>query len=613
MQFRDLEAIMMGNQELIIEYIKGYISNETGLNSAVMIKGVWGCGKTYFVKEILSSKLKYLLDEEKKHLCYISLNGISSIKDFMKRIQSVIIKTNLNFKCIEPSSYDIDIITGLDSIFDEINLQGWVNLAFGAKRKLENRFTKNNIGASVFVFDDLERCAIPLKEILGAINDLVEHMNCKCIIIANEDEINKEQNFEKIKEKFISRTIEFKPNIDDFFSSQRRKYNVQPLGKLNNKNWEAFIKERSYSNNINLRTIQSALTITNEIIKICQEELFKEDDSIVQYILNKLINDVYRVEEYYKMGNPSPKNQENREGLGLYDLSNSGSNLFAHEIFNFVFQVVYDGEYDDDIIIKYIGDYIQNIKIKDTLSPITELKDYFFLEDEEIQEKLDKIDLNIKKIDLKQACDLFNFLIPLLDLGFEYHKSSDFDVVLDYILEEMDFYESENSLLYSVVEHHTILNGKLRDKFILALNKVKAKLSEPSVTTKNNKIEVLLTGDDWLEKLQNDVKDKEKKYRKEKKYLSYFDQEILLIKIEQSSNKELVKFRGLLFRMYNGENCLKSFENDIESAYDLIRKLEGINITGKINKATIKYIIGDLKISFYKNECSNEKNKICNK
>lgn len=602
MQFRNLEAIMMGNQELIIEYIKGYISNEAGLNSAVMIKGVWGCGKTYFVKEILSSKLKYLLDEEKKHLCYISLNGISSIKDFMKRIQSVIIKTNLNIKRIEPSSYDIDIITGLDSIFDEINLQGWVNLAFGAKRKLENRFTKNNIGASVFVFDDLERCAIPLKEILGAINDLIEHMNCKCIIIANEDEINKEQDFKKIKEKFISRTIEFKPDIEDFFSTQRRKYKSQPLGRLNDKNWEAFIKTKSYSADINLRTVQSALSTTNEIIKICQEELFKEDDSIVQYILNKLLNDVYHVEEFYKKGNPRPQNQEDGEVLGLYDLNDFGSILFGHEIFNFVFQVIYDGEYDDDIVKKHISNCIQNIKIRDVLSPITELKDYFFLEDEEIQDKLDKIELNIKKINLKQACDLFNFLIPLLDLGFKYHNSSDFDVVLDHILKDMDIYESENSLLYSVVEHHTILKDKQLDRFILALKKVKEKLNTPSVTPEIKNIETLLTGDNWLGKLQNDIKNEENNYRKGKKYLAYFDQNMLLNKIEQSSNKELVKFRDLLLRMYSRENCLESFENDIESVYELIRKLEGINITRKINKATIKYIIGDLKVSFPKNE-----------
>lgn len=587
----------MGNQELIIEYVKRYISNDVGLNTAIMIKGAWGCGKTYFIKEILGPKLKPLLEKKNNHLCYISLNGISSINELMKRIQSIVLKTNFIFKG-ELSSYDIDIITGIDSIFDEINLQGLMNIAIGAKKKFEKRIVKNNLNTSVFVFDDLERCALPLKEILGAINDLVEHMKCKCIIVANEAEIDKVQDFTKIKEKFISRTIEFKPDINGFFTSQWEIYKNQPLGMLNNENWNAFMKEKSYSFDINLRTLQSVFSITNEIIEICKNVLSKENESITQHLLNKLINDVYKVEEYYKKGNPRPEiNKE--EILGLYNLSDSSDLFFSFEIFNFIFQIVYDGEYIDNIILNHISNYIQNIKTKNILSPITELKNYHLLEDEVIQEKLDQIDSNIKEMSLNQACDLFNILIPLLDLGFQYHRYSDFNQVLDYILNKINIYDSENSLLYSVVENHTFLKNEQYNKFIEATQKVKERLREKSIPKSQN-IEVLLASNDWLEKLQNDIKEKEYDYRNEKKYLSYFNQDILLKRLEQCSNNQLSKFRDLLYRMYRRQNCLDSFVNDVESAHLLINRLESINITKKINKATIKYLIGDLKVSFPK-------------
>lgn len=587
----------MGNQELIIEYVKRYISNDVGLNTAIMIKGAWGCGKTYFIKEILGPKLKPLLEKKNNHLCYISLNGISSINELMKRIQSIVLKTNFIFKG-ELSSYDIDIITGIDSIFDEINLQGLMNIAIGAKKKFEKRIVKNNLNTSVFVFDDLERCALPLKEILGAINDLVEHMKCKCIIVANEAEIDKVQDFTKIKEKFISRTIEFKPDINGFFTSQWEIYKNQPLGMLNNENWNAFMKEKSYSFDINLRTLQSVFSITNEIIEICKNVLSKENESITQHLLNKLINDVYKVEEYYKKGNPRPEiNKE--EILGLYNLSDSSNLFFSFEIFNFIFQIVYDGEYNDNIILNHISNYIQNIKTKNILSPITELKNYPLLEDEVIQEKLDQIDSNIKEMSLNQACDLFNILIPLLDLGFQYHRYSDFNQVLDYILNKINIYDSENSLLYSVVENHTFLKNEQYNKFIEATQKVKERLREKSIPKSQN-IEVLLASNDWLEKLQNDIKEKEYDYRNEKKYLSYFNQDILLKRLEQCSNNQLSKFRDLLYRMYRRQNCLDSFVNDVESAHLLINRLESINITKKINKATIKYLIGDLKVSFPK-------------
>ena len=44
---------------------------------------------------------------------------------------------------------------------------------------------------SILIFDDLERCKIPINDLLGYINQFVEHLNLKVIIVANEKEINK--------------------------------------------------------------------------------------------------------------------------------------------------------------------------------------------------------------------------------------------------------------------------------------------------------------------------------------------------------------------------------------------------------------------------------------
>lgn len=234
----------MGNQELITECIKKYIGNNINLDSAIMIKGNWGCGKTYYIKEILNPKLKDFLKKEKKHLCYITLNGLSSTKEFMKRIQSVIIKENYKYsKDNQKSDSEImEIVTGIDAIYDDLNLQGWINIVLGAKKKIDKIIFEKKINSIVFIFDDVERCHIPLQEVLGIINDLIEHEQCKCVIIANEEEINEKENFLRTKEKFISRTIEFIPDLDSFFENEKKKYVNQPLGKLTDENWERFIK-----------------------------------------------------------------------------------------------------------------------------------------------------------------------------------------------------------------------------------------------------------------------------------------------------------------------------------------------------------------------------------
>lgn len=42
---------------------------------------------------------------------------------------------------------------------------------------------------SILIFDDLERCACPINELLGYINSFVEHENMKVIVVANQKEI----------------------------------------------------------------------------------------------------------------------------------------------------------------------------------------------------------------------------------------------------------------------------------------------------------------------------------------------------------------------------------------------------------------------------------------
>lgn len=200
---------------------------------------------------------------------------------------------------------------------------------------------------------------------------------------------------------------------------------------------------------------------------------------------------------------------------------------------------------------------------------------------------------------LAQACTFLNFLIPLLELGFKFNEFNNLDQVLEYMLKEIDFYESADSILYDVVENHTVLKGNQQTQFIRAIQKVKIKARKKSIPN-DKSINVLLACDDWLKKLQNDMEDKEYNYRHEKKYLSFLNLDILIEKLEQCTNKQLSEFRDLLYRMYRRYNCLETFSNDIESVFEFVEKLKKININKKINKATIGYIIGDLTTSFPK-------------
>jgi hypothetical protein len=74
----------------------------------------------------------------------------------------------------------------------------------------------------VIVFDDVERCAIPICHLLGYINKFVEHGGFKVILVANENEILEREKadesnlnaYRRIKEKLIGKTFEIVPEIE---------------------------------------------------------------------------------------------------------------------------------------------------------------------------------------------------------------------------------------------------------------------------------------------------------------------------------------------------------------------------------------------------------------
>ena len=63
-------------------YIKHYL-DEDKTNTAIMLTGEWGSGKTYYIEKALAP----FLQEEKKHRCVvISLYGLESLADISKSI-----------------------------------------------------------------------------------------------------------------------------------------------------------------------------------------------------------------------------------------------------------------------------------------------------------------------------------------------------------------------------------------------------------------------------------------------------------------------------------------------------------------------------------------------
>ena len=66
-------------EEIILRYVREESSNPY----ALMITGYWGCGKTFYAKEVLSKAIK---EKTSKKVLYVSLNGVSSTTDVSEQL-----------------------------------------------------------------------------------------------------------------------------------------------------------------------------------------------------------------------------------------------------------------------------------------------------------------------------------------------------------------------------------------------------------------------------------------------------------------------------------------------------------------------------------------------
>lgn len=192
------------NKYEIFEAVSGYINNEKA-KYAVLIDAPWGSGKTYLYENFLADKIakNEAGKNQRKTNAYISLYGISTIEDLSKELlTNYMLKTKCNDNDIKEKIYKVS--SGIASVMSKaISISvGPVTLDFGEiGESLKNSI---DIKDMVICFDDLERCSIPINNLFGFINNLVEHCNCKVLILADEANIGKMFANSNIEAKYIS-------------------------------------------------------------------------------------------------------------------------------------------------------------------------------------------------------------------------------------------------------------------------------------------------------------------------------------------------------------------------------------------------------------------------
>ena len=220
---------MSNKNQHILDYLNYYCDLNVAPGYAVLLKGSWGSGKTWLIK-------KFITDNEKvpPRFIYVSLYGVTSFREietaifqqlhpilgskagvFLGKVAKGLLKTTVNIDLNNDGKSDGSV----GSVIPDVNL---------AEFMVDTQ-------SKILIFDDLERCSIKIKDVLGYINHFVEHQDGKVILLADSDKIERredkdydadDENIEKykrIKEKLVGKEFvigsDFESALDDFISS----------------------------------------------------------------------------------------------------------------------------------------------------------------------------------------------------------------------------------------------------------------------------------------------------------------------------------------------------------------------------------------------------------
>ena len=291
-----------------------------------MVSGVHG--KTHFWNNKIRKKIESMqLNGKRYTTIYMSLYGISNLEEISKKI--FIETTQLmdkNLRKFMDANGQTTIPEYAKTGIDMANFFGVTEN--GDKVDYGEFFSTDD---KVLCFDDLERANVDVIDILGYINNFVEHDHIKTIIICNEkelstklkssnlemktfiatylldkqDELNnidkplvekiqekiehvfdKANDYERIKEKLIGETFEYAPKFDYIINGILMRYETNPdLIRFLRENTGLIISTFNKSGTRNLRILKHALNDFSKIYEMVNKSYPNTNHRVMQTML----------------------------------------------------------------------------------------------------------------------------------------------------------------------------------------------------------------------------------------------------------------------------------------------------------------------------------------
>lgn len=596
--------------EIILKYV-----TDNRASQAVLIDGEWGSGKTRFVNKKLIPALKNKVNLKKT--IYVSLYGVNEVAQIMNEMYISIMEEFFNKKLKkkrgEKITKGINIISKLISTGMK-----YFNLDSKDLPKMNDFAEINN---AIIIFDDLERCSIEINQLLGFINNLVEHNSIKVIIVANQaeinntrtyndlaqkylvaltpnltldksetlkDESNKNKNslidietlqertkslfekdivYEKIKEKLIGLTIKYRAKFDDIYESVIDEYiKDTDLKKFMNSNKELVLSVFDDYSHFNIRTLIFAVVSYETIFNIVSEINFDNKELLDEQLKN-ILNYIVYTSIMIKEGKKLYCWDDNGKQAGkLFDRY---GDIFGNSMWGYRFVDIYlTSQFIDKSKIKSIMTEVlneeknirENAHSMDTYS-MSELWGWQYLEDEVIKELLENVEKELSQSKYNPI-HFKNIICTLMQLEYAGFKTINSNYYKKVITHMKKYLETTPECLKKEQLEIISSDPKTIDKY----NSITKPLFD--VITKEYEQDRKSINDcfdlesDWGKEFEKICQENKNTYMLDNKFFSYLDVEKIIAKLKSSDVENIYAFIEGIKSIYSFENLYDFFKKD---------------------------------------------------
>lgn len=322
------------NQKSLEKYLigeNGYLKKDISNGKVIMLSGKWGSGKTFFWKELSNSEIIQFQEKNQKAYVYCSLYGNTSIEKIEDNIYAQAYLCSIGGENIVLNGYkkakDFGKRFGsFCSLFDVSKLVD------GIDEIQQNNIKKSALSylsnGGLICFDDFERKSkdIDLNDLFGLISHFTIDLDCKVVIILNDDvfEGKEKKIFSNVKEKSVSKFLKYEPSIKELFETI---FNSDEEYKKLDDHKEIILNSIEETKELNARIYIQVLDNIVEWIENKQEI----DKNILRYLIFVNINFVLYHCHFIKKG------KENQKVFFIKELdyiSDKNFQILSNEFFN---------------------------------------------------------------------------------------------------------------------------------------------------------------------------------------------------------------------------------------------------------------------------------------